>query len=52
MYIFTQIIAVNPYFLNPMLVVRHCGNSREKDIVCSLKITILITGFHIEVETK
>ena len=58
MFIFTQMILVNPYILNAILVVRHCGHLEKKIIVPTLKeITNLIgwipiIGLLSEVETK
>ena len=45
MYIFAEMISVNPYFLNPMLVARHCGSSREKDIMPSMKQITTFMGW-------
>ena len=56
--IFTQMNSVNPYLLSAMLVVRHCGSCREKDIVPSVKGTttligwISITELHSKIETR
>lgn len=58
MFVFTQMILVKSYILNPILVVRHCRNLEKKIIVPTLKeITTLIgwipiIGLLSEVETK
>lgn len=58
MHIFAQMNSINPCFLNPVLVVRHCGSSRKKDIMPSMKeMTALvgwipIIGLYCKIETR